>query len=225
MIQNSNIKTAIVAKFNNNTNLDNYEKIATEIILYKFILSFIQQNPDYANNISSVVQTYSGSFKTKFSDLKNKYNSYSVIINFLKKIDANNLLAITESNIDAVYEYYCNGKEITEFDTGSFNPEMYNIYGSIDSKTYKYLYKVHYNILCPLIKYYMKFYGKTASDMKIIDSNESNNNIGKKIEFYINGIPCSTIYADIMNSKFPFKYKEDVVLKFKYPHIEIIINF
>ena len=85
MIANSSIKTAIVNKFSNLENFTDYEKIATEIIFYKYLLSFIANNPTEANNMSSLVSSYADSFVNKFIGLKNKFTSYLEIINFLKK--------------------------------------------------------------------------------------------------------------------------------------------
>ena len=73
--------------------------------------------------------------------------------------------------------------------------------------------------MVPIIKYYMKVYNLDQSAMKIISATEASGNPGKKVIFYIDGIPSTRVFSDIVGHKFPIKY---VSAELKFPHVEIV---
>jgi len=221
MIINSSLKTEIVHSFSKRkSNYDEYELLATEIIFYKYLTNFIANNPDQANAISTLVSSYVSDYLYKFTELKNKYTSYLAIIYFLKNNNYNNILNIREPDIEHVYNIYKNSKLIEDFNPDKFSLSVYGI-NNVDNNALPYLQNIHYNVLSPIIRYYMKLYNVPSSALKIVDSNSNEVNIGKRILFYIDGVPSSVIYSDIKGNKFPIKYYK---LNIKFPNIEIINN-
>lgn|SRR5574344_587715 len=219
MIINSALKTAVESKCAT-FDLSINDRLATEIILYKYILSYNKTNADASssNDFYSLVSTYASSFKSKITDLQNTYLSYNKIINFLNKLNVTSIFDISENNIDIIYSYYNDDTMITKFDTSYFSCAMYNT-ENISSGANSYLKYLHYNVYVPIIKYYNKMYDIAIENMKIVSSTDIPENIGKSIVFFIDGISASQIYSDIVNNNILIDYYQ---LNYKYPYIEII---
>jgi hypothetical protein len=219
MIINNSVKTAIMAKFNKyREEFSEVELLATEILFYKYILSLMSSDVSNRNNANALIDSYIGTYKNKFIELKQTYTSYLEIILFLKKIEGTNILSIKESEIDEVYKIYKNSKLIQQFNIHSFDETVYSV-DSLDGESFIYLKKIHFKVMVPIIKYYMKVYGVDQTAMKIISASEADGNVGKKIIFCIDGIPSTKVFADIIGKKFPIKY---VSAELKFPHVELI---
>ena len=219
MDQNNSLKIAIVNSFKTTSLTDSIEILATEIILYKFLIDVLNNDSVNTNDVQSLVSTYKSQYEYSFSNLKNKYLSYQKIYIFLKNISANNLLGVSDTDISYVYKLYLDNSLIVNFDTESFNIKMYNT-DSVDNNEYVYLKNIHYNVICPIIRYYNKIYGVDISNMKIVSSTNIENNIGKRIDFVINGINPFIILNDIKHKKINIKYYD---IFCEYPNI-ILIN-
>ena len=219
MIINNSIKTAIMAKFSAyREEFSEIELLATEILFYKYIVYLTSTDDANRNNTNALIDSYVASYKNKFIELKQNYTSYLEIILFLKKINGTNLLSVKESEIDEVYKIYKESRLIEKFNIHSFNETVYNV-NQVDNDAYVYLRKIHYNVMVPIIKYYMKVYNLDQSAMKIISATEASGNPGKKVIFYIDGIPSTRVFSDIVGHKFPIKY---VSAELKFPHVEIV---
>ena len=219
MIINNSIKTAIMAKFSAyREEFSEIELLATEILFYKYIVYLTSTDDANRNNTNALIDSYVASYKNKFIELKQNYTSYLEIILFLKKINGTNLLSVKESEIDEVYKIYKESRLIEKFNIHSFNETVYNV-NQVDNGAYAYLRKIHYNVMVPIIKYYMKVYNLDQSAMKIISATEASGNPGKKVIFYIDGIPSTRVFSDIVGHKFPIKY---VSAELKFPHVEIV---
>lgn len=221
MIINSVIKTQIYTVIDRQlSNYSEYERIATDILFYKYILNFIKENPEQSNNISDIISAYSSNFITSFIKLKNNYTSYLKIINFLTNLEPKSFIGMKEVDIDYVYKLYLDGIQINEFDPDIFEPSVYGV-NNLTSEEFNYLKNIHFNIMAHIYRYYIKFYNLPNNALKIVDANSNQLNIGKKILFKIDGIKPSRIYADILANKFPISNKYYKV-NYKYPYIEII---
>lgn len=218
MDQNNSLKIAIVNSFKTTSLTDSIEILATEIILYKFLIDVLNNDSVNTNDVQSLVNTYKSQYEYSFSNLKNKYLSYQKIYVFLKNISANNLLGVSDTDISYVYKLYLDNSLIVNFDTESFNIKMYNT-DSVDNNEYVYLKNIHYNVMCPISRYYNKIYGADISNMKIVSSTNIENNIGKRIDFVINGINPFIILNDIKHKKINIKYYD---IFCEYPNIVLI---
>ena len=221
MIINSTIKSQITAAIDRSlSNNTDYERIATEVIFYKYIVNFIKENSNQENNISDIISTYKTNFIYAFTKLKDNYTSYLQIINFLTELNPSTFIGMKETDIDYVYNLYLEGKKINEFNPDIFEPSVYGV-SNIDNDTYNYLRNIHFNIMAHIFRYYIKFYNLPNNALKIVNANINQLNVGKKIIFRIDGIKPSRIYADIKANKFPIAGKYYTV-NYKYPNIEII---
>lgn len=219
MIVNASLKIAVSNAFRTTTLTDNIEILATEIILYKYLVNLTANTSVNNNNITDLVNSYKSQYESKFSTLKNVYVSYNKIYNFLKNNNyTNNLLTIPEAAINTVYELYCDNTLITQFSNITFSNSMYNVTG-IGNKVSNYLKRIHYNVMCPIIEYYNKVYNIPIENMKIISSDQIPYNVGKEIIFTINGISPFIILRDIENKTIDIEYYS---IKCSYPNIELV---
>ena len=134
MILNSSIKAQIIGSVEKSlSNYTQYERIATEIIFYKYILSYLEVNPSQQNNIADVISSHVSNFLYNFIQLKNRYTSYLHIITFLNKIEPGSFIGMKEADIDYVYNLYLSGKLIEDFDPDIFNQSVYGV-DNLDAK-------------------------------------------------------------------------------------------
>ena len=218
MILNNSLKIAVVNSFRTTSLTDPIEILATEILLYKYLYSLLETGAVNSNDVQKLASTYKTQYEYTFSNLKNKYISYQKIYVFLKNKSTNNLLRLSDSDINTVYTLYKDSSQIVNFSTSTFNAKMYNI-SNLNKTEYNYLKNIHFNVMTPIIEYYNKIYGLPIENMKIVSSDSIPNNIGKRIEFTINGISPFIVLKDIQNKKINIKYYS---ISCEFPNIVIL---
>lgn len=218
MILNNSLKIAVVNSFRTTSLTDPIEILATEILLYKYLYSLLETGAVNSNDVQKLASTYKTQYEYTFSNLKNKYISYQKIYVFLKNKSTNNLLRLSDSDINTVYTLYKDSSQIVNFGTSTFNAKMYNI-SNLNKTEYNYLKNIHFNVMTPIIEYYNKIYGLPIENMKIVSSDSIPNNIGKRIEFTINDISPFIVLKDIQDKKINIKYYS---ISCKFPNIVIL---
>ena len=172
------------------------DTILTGIITYKYILKIISIDDGSLSNLESLALSYSKSFKETVQNMKNTYVSYAVISSKLEKYGVKSFLQITDDIIDEIYKLYLDKSLIKPFSISKYDPNIYSI-SNINWESNERLRKIHYNVMVPLIKYYIGNNGLVESDMKIHSALVFSETPGKGILFNINGIGVSRILTDI----------------------------
>lgn len=199
MTYHISLKSAIDRYFLSAKFDDGKEKLATKIILYKYLESMLTVSNERLNDAEALVNSYASQFTSKFTDTKNKYISYDKIMNYLDGIDETMLTELDDTDIETVYTYYCNKTAYVPFSAESFSPQMYGI-DDISDNDMETLKSIHLSVMAPLDKYFNALYGTAETDMKIKSADSIPDNIGKVILFSINGIYPEKVYAGIRTS-------------------------
>lgn len=195
-------------------------KIITGCVLYKTINNIIRNDNSYDGKVKELASSYIGTFKSKIESLNGKYVSYTIMKKKIEDYKLPSFLSITETQINEIYQLYNNKTEIIKFNTTTYSALMYNI-TSITYEQDERLRNIHYNIMIPIIQYYIDNHGAIASDMNIISCNSIDNNPGKIIIFNINNISNSQLIYELNYLIGVKKYLYNVSLYENYVSITI----
>lgn len=180
------------------------ERIVVSCVTYKYIEAL---NSSGANNdLRQLVMSYAGNIKNKVIGLKNKYISYDEMINTVKTKGKTLFTQFNTGDIDEIYKLYLNQTVIKPFDVYNFDPSMYKITKLLSYKEREKLLKVHRDVVCPIIKYYMNMYNIPPSCMEVISAITEDGACGKEIVFGIKGISSYKILNDIKTKSIFINY-------------------
>lgn len=199
------IKKTITISAANLVFKDNIEKLVVSALLFKYVQSILQQNNSEANNLKSLVDANIKSYRTTVSELNGKYISYKRMRDIVKKSNHTLFVQFNDALIDEIHLAYTDTTVVVPFSMTSFSQNMYGI-GTLNFFELGRLGRIHHNIMVPIAKYYHTKLGISAKSLQIETADEIPNNPGKVIYFFINGVPNTTIAADIMNSRMGIQY-------------------
>ena len=170
-------------------------KIILGALLFKHISNLIDNNKKlYSDDIKDTAINYASTYYNIVKSLKGKYISYKQLVKTIKGFNVSNFLQLTSTQINTIYNIYCNKAEIKQFSTNSYSQFMYNVYRITDNQN-RYLEQIHRTIIIPLVKYYKQSYD--VQDYDVVVDNINENYPGKAIKISISKIPCSQIYNDL----------------------------
>lgn len=220
MNENS-IKIAITRNFLNST-MENEDIIASEVIIYKYISELVKINNERQNSIDNLISAYSDQLSEEYVNTKNKYSCYSQIREYILNINKDNFLLLTEAELEHIYDLYKNRVLIENFSISSYSPRMYGVSVNISEKDNQKLNKTHNEIFVELSKFLTSKYGIPTKNMHIQNSQLSEDNIGKKITFTVDGISPIIVYTELLNS-----YINSIVdnIDLDYPNIVITTRY
>lgn len=216
MINNSLIKNLVVNNFVKDTDVTDYERCAIECITYTYISALLDSST--SNDASSLISLYASKLKAAFLNTSGTYVSYNNVINYLKTYNLTNLLVLNDDQIDEVSTLYADTTKLVAFSVLSFDPLMYGV-ENLNSTQLSYLQQVHFNVISKIIEYYHDIYGVNYSALKVEIDSAAIDNPGKIIDFYIDGIDSSRVYADIIKKTVYIDYYK---VRCIYPKIQII---
>lgn len=97
-------------------------KIITGVILYHHISSLIDNNTRlYSDSIKETSDNYAKTFYNLVTELKKKYISYKELTRVIKNYKIQNFLQLTETQINNLYNIYCNKQERREFNKNTYS--------------------------------------------------------------------------------------------------------
>lgn len=190
-------------------------------LLFTTLESLLNSDTSYSSKISSLANNYAATYKNIVESLKGKYLSYKVLYSTCKGYNLISFLKINRTQINELNNIYKNKQEIAIISTSSYSPYMYGILKLSDEQNAR-LRSIHYNVICPIIKYY-----KTSHNIKFTNINIDNyldSNPGKIIKLNISTISNSKLYSDILNDIFnvgKYIYKVDLT---DDDYVEITMN-
>lgn len=183
-------------EYDNSLGTEKINYLITSVILYNFLLQQLKVNSEIRSNIKGFLTSYVNTFKNIVETLHSKYVSYATMLVYLKEKHYSTFLEMSDSDIDYITKLYENKTQIETFSLKRYSPNMYNLF-NISYGDNINLSKVHFNVMVPIVNYYIKKYDITMSDIEIYSVNSISSNVGKEIIFRINGIPLAQLINDI----------------------------
>lgn len=181
-------------KFENpDPNKNNINKIITGVLLFKTLENLIKTKTLKEDSIKETSDQYVKTYKSITESLEGQYISYKQIRKIIEDNSLKDFLKITSTLLNSIYNVYQNKTKIKEFSCYEFSPAIYNITNLSEQENVR-LSKVHFNIIVPIIKYYVMYFKIMMKDITVDDVG---NRIGTEIKLSINNIPCNQIYQDI----------------------------
>jgi len=201
----SNIKKGVyeglaAVPFDNNNN-----RLIVSCLLYDYIKRVIGSEDQNKNNVKSLVNSYAGIYKDQLTAFSNKFVSYNIMVRTVESFEKNSFLEFTEREIYSIIDYYKNRTELIKFSTTFFSQYMYKI---VDMRynQYQRLSDIHFNVMVPIIKFYMSNNGLNSEDLEIFDAEVYKDNPGKEILFGVKGISSTRVVSDIKTNKIIIDY-------------------
>lgn len=186
-------------KFNGSDTVIKINKIIVGVVLFSTVDRIVELNSNYKNSSSELVDSYIETIKGTVVGLNERYTTYKEIKNYIERKNISNFFNIKRTEISDILTLYNSRKNIPEFSTFSYTALMYGIDRIFDHQNER-LRKIHYNIICPIIKFYMNCENITEGDVTISDVS-ADNNPGKEIKLAISGIQNGRIINDINSKK------------------------
>ncbi len=171
------------------------EQIMTGIVVYKTLDKISKTKPDILTDIISVASSYADNVMSTIASMKNQYVSYSIMLYKIKNDRITSILDLNSTTLEYLYSLYLDKTKIVKFSRFNYSPNMYSVDDLSMSENNK-LRDIHFNIMVPLVNYYINKNGIKSSDVKIYTAISSANLPGKGILFSIEGIGNINIVND-----------------------------
>lgn len=174
--------------------IDKEDKIILAALVINILDTYSNSKQQTSSLISSCVKTYEGIVST----IRDKYVSYKEMIKLIRYNKVSDILHLTRDIINKIVSLYEIKQRILQFDLLRYDSGMYNIMINNDEDNDR-LRNTHFNIMVPIVNYYMKLYMIRESDIFVEDSDIGM--IGKSIKFGVSGIDSSVILGDIATDR------------------------
>jgi hypothetical protein len=206
-MNNRILKKNIYEAFRSITFDSNVDKLITSCLLYDYTKKVLARENDISNNVRGLVESYTSSYKNILENFKSRFISYTIMVRTIESYRKNVFTDFTESEINAILEYYQNRAEIAQFSTTYFSQYMYKIV-NMKQNLYTKLSETHFTVMVPIIKYYMDNFGLNQSNLEIFDAEVYLQKPGKEILFGIKGISPARVVADITSGNIAITYQD-----------------
>jgi hypothetical protein len=198
----------------------NIDKLIVSCVMYNFLRNLSLNDTSAQNNIKALVSSYMDTFKNNFTMYKKKAITYNILVRNIENFRKNSFLEFTGKEIEDVNKLYQNKTQVVPFSTSSFSQYMYKV-SSIDFAKHKRLSEIHFNIMCPIIRYYSDNNNISEKKMEIYDAEIYPDNPGKEIYFAISDVSSAKIVNDIKSNRISINSKLYLV-EVKNPFVRII---
>jgi hypothetical protein len=184
---------------------DNTDRLIVSCLLYDYIKRLIVVEDKNKNNIKTLASSYAKLFSDNLKSFKQTYVSYSVMRRNVEDFKKSSFLQYTEPEINQINELYKNKTRSVQFSSTYFSQYMYKV---VNLKYHQYvrLSNIHFNVMVPIIKFYMDSYDMKAKDLEIFDAELFLGNPGKVILFGIKDTPAQRVVRDILAKNINIDY-------------------
>jgi hypothetical protein len=207
-MSNKNIKIGIQNALLDSKLKDNTDKLIASCLIYEFISRMLEQEDSLKNDIRVLADNYKESFTRKVLDAKNNLISYDLMREKVLSFKKNNFISFTSSNVDEVNKIYLDKTLIKKFSTSYFSQYMYKLL-NISEYHYTRLSKNHFNVMAPIVSFYVDKLGIKQEDTEVLSSLGFRDNPGKEVVFKIKGVEPGRVIADINSYRIPIKASDD----------------
>jgi hypothetical protein len=184
---------------------DNTDRIIVSCLLYDYIKRVVVSEDKNKNNIRNLASSYAKLFSDNLKSFKETYVSYSVMRRSVEDFNKTSFLQYSESEINRINELYKNKTRSVQFSTTYFSQYMYKV---VNLKYHQYvrLSSIHFDVMVPIMKFYIDSYDMKAKDMEIFDAELFLGNPGKVVLFGIKDISSQRIVKDILSNNININY-------------------
>lgn len=184
-------------------------RIITCCVLLDTLQTLINTNSKYNGQISELASSYASTIRSSVESLEGKYVCYKTLKSTILGYKLTSFISMTQKQVDEVNSLYANKQEVADLKLTTYNQFMYNVSSLTENQNSK-LRNIHYNVVVPIVKYYMSFMGISVSDVDV--ESYSTSQPTKAILLAIDGVSVNQIYSDLSRdtmsvSKYITKYE------------------
>jgi hypothetical protein len=201
----SNVKKGVYEGLITTNFPSNADRLIVSCLLYDYTKKILENEDKNKNNVKRLVASYAEIYKDQLGVFKEKFVSYIIMVRTIESFRKETFLEFTESEIYQIIDYYKNRTELVKFSITSFSQYMYKII-NLKYDQYQRLSNIHFNIMVPIIKFYMDNNGLSAQDLEIFDAEVYKDNPGKEILFGVKGINPTRVVSDIKTNNILIDY-------------------
>lgn len=173
---------------------DRTNRILTLVLLISIIQKHIKGNSKMESHVDSLANEYIELYKPIVESLEEKYITYKSIKRLVEKYNLNSLMRLTENQYQELLNLYENKQEKVVFNPYRFSQFMYKV-ESLNYAEEDKLRKTHFNIICPIVKYYISYASIKNEDVDVEAAEGSFP--GKEIKLAITNVNYNKIISDI----------------------------
>lgn len=201
MVNVNSIKQLVMAKASTLADSELHDRIIVAVVAYYRYQTSSSVNSSTTTTMSKSIESLVNSVWNELLDKKHNYASYAVLKRYVQTINKNNLLTMTEREMENIHNKFLLTDLSQPFSTKIFDTEIYKL-TSIPYHLQQRLANIHFDIMCPIIQYYHDRFGIPIENMTIHSADEVPTNPGKVIYFAIGEIASGTIINDLRNRLF-----------------------
>lgn len=196
-------------------------KIIATALLIKTVMTLTEKDRFIGDSTMALAKSYAKSYKSISESLEGKFVSYKKLVRYIQNSNITNLKSLSYVNMEDIFTIYSNKIEIKPFKLNEFSQYMYNL---TDLSEYELsrLNKVHFNVIVPIMGYFIDKYDVREDDISIEDVSEGE--VGKIIDLSIQNIDNTKIVSmlnqDVLGLK-NFIYSTRLTVN---GYIEIVIK-
>jgi hypothetical protein len=198
----------------------NTDKLIVSCLLYDFIKRSISAEGDNENTIKTTARNYAENYKNIIAEFKKKFISYTIMVRRIENYNKESFLQFSEKEINEIVQLYQDRTQLIPFSINNFSQYMYRI-ANMNYSQYQKLSQNHFDVMAPIIRYYMDNYNLNDSDLEVFDAEVYPGNPGKGILFSIKDITPSKIINDIKSNNIIIKYYSLAVVQ---NYVKIVLN-
>jgi hypothetical protein len=175
---------------------DNTDRLIASCLLFDYIKKLLSNDTGLQNNAKNLAASYSDLFIETLASFKKKFVSYNAMRDLIESYRRDNFITFTDQQVIAVVRLYQDKTLIAPFSTKVFSQYMYKVI-KVNRAQYDRLRKIHFEVVVPIIRFYMDNYGLGQEDIEIESGTEYPATPGKEILFSIKDVTPSKVVSDI----------------------------
>ena len=218
----SEIKKGVYAAFSSVGIADKVDEQLLSCLLYDVVRRVLSSDQSQQNDVRSLAGSYLPGMRRNFEEFKVSFISYTQMRAEAQAFGHSTFLGFTSQQIARVNSLYRERVEIVPFSSVYFSQYMYRV-SNLRDADYRRLSSAHKRVMAPIAKFYSDQYGKSDSDLEVIDSLVYPDKPGKEILFSVKDVEPSRVVADIRTSRIPVSSGLDMY-KVQGKYVKIVIK-
>ena len=178
------------------TSLSENDRLLIGCLVYRELVQQIKIDSDIRTNINNAIDTIKSYYINTLDSYKVQYISYNKLTKYIDGLKNKNIISTPNNVIMEINRLYFEKSVATPFSTTSFSQKMY-MFTNLTQKEQKYLSHVHYDIVVPIVTYYIVNFGMDIQLFHIYRADLVKGYPGKVIDIFITNVSPTRIISDL----------------------------